>query len=122
MKVRVYRNLHNRLWSVVALSGENKGRVIAHMSTVSLVDARFVVRPAGRLKVIQERRKNVHAFVVGTLVGSNLDSTLPTIEATQVTYNPYAAGHFYYAAFGIGADIYYSPRVNMTERGKVHAG
>lgn len=83
MKVFVYFNLHKRLFSVKALEGANKGRVIAHVDNVSLSDVTFKVSQAGRQRVLREQRKNVHAGVVGTLT--------PMLWGTglQVTYNPY---------------------------------
>lgn len=68
MKVFVYFNLHKKLFSIKALEGSNKGRVIAHSSSVSLKDASCKVSEAGRQRVIKEKRKNVHAGVVGTLL------------------------------------------------------
>lgn len=69
MRVEAYRNLHTGTWSVRALEGPKgvKGRVIAHAKTVCIEDPKFVVQPAGRERVRREGRKNVHAFVRGTL-------------------------------------------------------
>ena len=39
IRVEVYWNLHKRLFSVRALEGENKGRVIDHAYGVRLSDA-----------------------------------------------------------------------------------
>lgn len=64
-RVRVYRNLHNGLWSVMAWDGPEKGRIIAHVPEIYLTVVKFVVQPAGREKVRREKRKNVHAFVEG---------------------------------------------------------
>jgi|688.fasta_scaffold144269_3 hypothetical protein len=88
MKVKVYFNLHKRCFSVVALEGENKGRVIAHETEVKLINATFKVSEAGRQRVIREQRKNVHACVVGTLTDTvkNCDQA--------VTYNPYKYNSF----------------------------
>ena len=65
IRVEVYWNLHKRLFSVRALEGENKGRVIDHAYGVRLSDATFVSQPAGRERVRREGVKNVHAFVRG---------------------------------------------------------
>jgi hypothetical protein len=107
MRVFVYFNLHRKCWSIKALDGAARGRVVAHASEVSIADATFKVSEAGRARVIDEQRKNVHAGIVGTLqdvVGSAtlagvqagfpkalmgpLDALLPT-EGVSVTYNPY---------------------------------
>ena len=64
MIVQVYRNLHNRLLSI---QDAKTGLVIGHATTVDLKDATFIVREAGRQRVLKEKKKNVHAFVKGTL-------------------------------------------------------
>jgi hypothetical protein len=86
MKVFVYFNLHRRLFSVRALEGPNKGRVIAHSQTVFLEDVEFKVSEAGRQRVLKEQKKNVHAGARGTWLDRAFD-TLDDLEA--VTYNPY---------------------------------
>lgn len=83
-KVFVYFNLHKKIWSVKALTGASRGRVIAHCSMVSLVNVEFRVSEAGRQRVLREGRKNVHAGVVGYLT----DLCGPPINSVRVRYNP----------------------------------
>lgn len=90
MRVAVYFNLHRRLFSVKALEGPDKGRVIAHRDFVTLTDVTFRVREGGRQRVIREGRKNVHAFVIGTLGYSAEAWQAPA----AVRYNPYRSGTF----------------------------
>ena len=86
MKVDVYYNLHKKLFSI-----RHNGRVIKHTTHVDLVDATFVVQPAGRAKVLAEGKKNVHAFVRGTLA----KEVQPlAAKGRQVTYNPYKYASF----------------------------
>lgn len=85
MRVFVYFNLHKKVWSIKALEGENKGRVIAHRTLVTLENCELKVSQAGRKRVIAERRKNVHAGVVGEWH----DAELPIFPGRMVTYNPY---------------------------------
>lgn len=97
MRVFVYFNLHKKCLSVKALEGESKGRVIAHADSVELVNATFKVSQAGRQRVLRERRKNVHAGVVGTM--TNLPAHCSTIQIaeafyTPVKYNPYRFDSF----------------------------
>ena len=97
MRVFVYFNLHKKCLSVKALEGESKGRVIAHADSVELVNATFKVSQAGRQRVLRERRKNVHAGVVGTM--ANLPARHATIHIaeamyTAVKYNPYRFDSF----------------------------
>jgi len=84
MRVKAYRNLHKQCWSVVAMEGENKGRVVAHPQFVQMKDVEFRVQPAGRRRVLRERRKNIHAYVIGTFVPSTASQPWE-----QVRYNPY---------------------------------
>jgi len=85
MRVYVYFNLHKLLWSVRALEGPNKGRVIQHAHEVYLVDCQFRVSEAGRQRVLREKRKNVHAGVVGHL--AEVPAGAPSGD--RVSYNPY---------------------------------
>ena len=68
MKVFVYFNLHKKLYSIKALDGPCKGRVVAHATHVALDNCTFAVSEAGRQRVIREQKKNVHAGVMGILV------------------------------------------------------
>ena len=81
MRVEVYYNLHKNLFSV-----RHKGKVIAHVCNVQLEDVTFAVQAAGNRKVRLEGKKNVHAFVRGTLVEQ---PKLFTDDSVAVTYDPY---------------------------------
>jgi hypothetical protein len=105
MRVYVYYNLHKHCFSVRAVDGEQRGRVIAHAAAVRLADVRFRVSEAGRQRVLREQRKNVHAGVVGELTNLVLHGAEPDQawldclaqfekDATAVTYNPYANDSF----------------------------
>ena len=87
MRVEVYRNLHKQLWSVRALEGPHRGRVIARCAELVIHGPTFHVQPAGREKVRKTRRKNVHAFVRGEL-DESITPCLP-VAGHPVTYNPY---------------------------------
>lgn len=90
MKVFVYFNLHKKVFSVKALEGPNKGRVIAHRSELNLGQATFKVSEAGRQRVLREKKKNVHAGVVGEWYGT----VEPIENGIAVTYNPYKYSSF----------------------------
>lgn len=97
MRCFVYFNLHRKCFSIKALEGANKGRVIAHRSEALLFDARFKVSQAGRQRVIREQRKNVHAGVVGDWIDSSGDyATLNAVavNGSAITYNPYKYDSF----------------------------
>lgn len=90
LKVFVYFNLHKKCFSIRAMNGPNRGRVIAHAHDVMLKDAVFKVSQAGRERVLKEQKKNVHAGVVGTwILGAAPDG-----EVVPVTYNPYKFEQF----------------------------
>lgn len=64
VRVQVYRNLRDGTFTVRDLaSGVRTDR-----SEVWLVDARFEVSQAGRLRALREGRKTLHACVIGTLL------------------------------------------------------
>ena len=90
MKVKVYFNLHKKLFSVVALEGPNKGRVIDHVDSLELERCSFRVQSAGRERVIRENRKNVHAYISGIICSSG-----HTVKMDgEATYNPYRYSTF----------------------------
>lgn len=93
MKVFVYYNLHRHVWSVRAMEGPDKGRVIAHEKEVQLEGVTFKVSEAGRQRVLEQRRKNVHAGVVGEYTPGCCDDLL-FYDSDRVTYNPYNAPTF----------------------------
>ena len=98
MKVFVYFNLHRKLFSIKALEGDMKGRVIAHRHTVLINDATFKVSEAGRQRVIREQRKNVHAGVSGTWFDDDdvqgRTNSFVIINGSAITYNPYKYNTF----------------------------
>tara|TARA_R100001594_G_scaffold137505_1_gene180601 strand:- start:57 stop:431 length:375 start_codon:yes stop_codon:yes gene_type:complete len=97
MRVEVYRNLHKQLWSVRALEGPHKGRVIARCAELVIHGPTFHVQPAGREKVRKTRRKNVHAFVRGVFDEGIATSKL---GGYAITYNPYRHDTFVLARDG----------------------
>jgi len=98
MRVFVYFNLHKHLWSVKALEGPEKGRVIAHRDVLTLVNPTPKVSEKGRQRVLQERRKNVHAGVVGEWEPDwqGIEGIDLTEACAEVTYNPYKYKTFVY--------------------------
>jgi len=86
MRVEIYYNLHKKVFSM-----RHKGKVIAHVCKATLKDASYVVQPAGRARVLRDKKKNVHAFVRGELV-DGLDAGI--YKEDYVSYNPYKAATF----------------------------
>lgn len=113
MRVFVYFNLHKKLWSVRALEGQDKGRVIARSPHVLLHDATGKVSEAGRQRVLRERKKNVHAGLVGTLVSLDPQALLEG-SGSKITYNPYKYASFVHADTGTrfegAGQVYLTPQ------------
>lgn len=105
MKVFVYFNLHKKVWSVKALSGPHRGKVVAHADAVGLDRCAMRVSEAGRQRVLREKRKNVHAGIVGELNGLlnpdwryDVNEWYPgpgfVMHGVDITYNPYKYSSF----------------------------
>lgn len=89
-----------------------------HRKRLLISGATFVVREAGRQRVLRERRKNVHAFVVGLLVDGRgifgIDANTKKDLPVHVHYNPYRAGVFLTDS---GAPVYKARGVLLNDRG-----
>ena len=128
-KVEVYRNLHKKCWSV-----RWHGRVIKHVDEIHLENVDLVVQPAGREKVLREKRKNVHAFAKGEVASSIQyllegwkltndnylvkEKEVTPYNATQVVYNPYKHNSFVYA--DSEEPIFHAERIYLTKKGEVY--
>ncbi len=92
--VKVYRNINlsaklgRPIFSIMDL---NTKKVIGHSESLALDNARFMVNEKGRQRVLKEKVKNVHAFVVGHLADMPEDTSN---LGDQVTYNPYKYSSF----------------------------
>jgi len=95
LRVKCYWNLHKNTYSVVAMEGERKGRVVSHEDSIHLEDVFFKVSESGRQRVLRDRVKNVHAYVVGTLVLDREKLRSFGKCDRRVTYNPYVQGNFF---------------------------
>lgn len=91
-KYYIYRNLRTKGFSV-----RYRGKVIDRLFTFAAEGVELKVNELGRQRVIKERQKNVHAFVVADkyitkkypiLKGNLLDNE------RRITYNPYNAAYF----------------------------
>jgi len=86
--VRVYYNLHKKKYSIQKYV-KNKGwRLSHHSDEVYLTDVEFKVYENGRQKVLREKQKNVHAFVLGKM------GEFKGEYVEQITYNPYLYDSF----------------------------
>jgi hypothetical protein len=108
MRVFVYFNLHRKCFSIKALEGDRKGRVVAHSTTVLLEGCKFKVSEAGRQRVLREKRKNVHAGVTGTWINADrVESCYEFLSMVgrQVSYNPYKYDSFVIKATEQSVDV-----------------
>lgn len=105
MRVECYWNLNKACFSIRALEGRHKGRVIGHADRVLIRDATFVVQAAGRAKVLATGQKNVHAFVRGTLEGA---AYVTVIEGPMPWMR--SDGAYARAATKYGRRAYYNPK------------
>ena len=87
--VQVYRNLHKNLMSV-----RQNGIVKCHAKDVVLENATFIVGQKGRERVLLERRKNVHAYIKGTVIDARKTDCLLPFEWSEAYYNPYTCQHW----------------------------
>ena len=79
-RVYVYWNLHHKCFSI-----RQGTRVVRHMNNVCLKDVKYLVQPAGRARVLIEKKKNVHAG----LSVYYIDHVPVPVISFDVTYNPY---------------------------------
>jgi hypothetical protein len=61
-RVKVYFNLNLDCLSVI---DAETGLLYCHAHRVEIHNAKFRVQPAGRERVLREKRKNVHAYIIG---------------------------------------------------------
>lgn len=97
--VKVYFNLHKKKFSVQS-KVNGRWKVVKHVDEICLQNVRFKVSEAGRQRVLREKRKNVHAYVIGEEI-----PFVPKSYCWQdtVVYNPYK-----YETFVV-ANQYYHP-------------
>jgi len=108
-KVMLYYNLHKQTFSIIY-----KSLVIFHADYVKLKDVEFRVRPGGREKVLKEKRKNVHSFVIGTLMDYCVFpcENLPSEPNNNiVTYSPHKYSS--YVMKDTEEPVYYANEVEM---------
>ncbi|MEV6982684.1 hypothetical protein AB0M95_15675 [Sphaerisporangium sp. NPDC051017] len=83
---QIHFNLRTHLWSVTALAGSHKGRVIAHLDDVTVTRAKLIVSEAGHRRVKRIGQRTVHAWVRGHVQAVNSSPSLRGL--TCISYNP----------------------------------
>lgn len=115
-RVFAYRNLHQAKWSL-----RQGGKVVAHADDVTLFGCQLKVSEAGRQRVLREKKKNVHAGVVGlvTDLPGDFVGMVPLIGSgpRKLSYNPYKAPSFTVRDEPVGMASY----VHLDSEGKAWA-
>lgn len=131
MKVEVYRNLNNGKLSIRCFKTKH---IVGHAFKVILMDGYTKVSEKGRQRVLEERQKNVHAFVVGDIadvVGFTpykgrrlpqlraLESFLLDPKYSVLYYNPYKTEVFVDSLGEPAKDKYHKIVIEVAENEKV---
>lgn len=99
-KYKIYRNLHKNCFSVLKYIPQKKGyRLHEHITDAYLHEVEAKVSESGRQKVIKEKQKNVHAFL---LCKNYTKTDSPIYGSTyfrEIHYNPYK-----YDTFVVGSE------------------
>lgn len=106
--VSVYRNLTKECYSIM-----QRSRVVAHATSLCLRNCRMVVMERGRQATLSSGKKNVHAFIVGTIAPQR-----PAI-IDRITYNPKRTSTFVNEQ---NTPIYSAQYAILREGGRVYAG
>ena len=113
--MRVYRNLHQKCWSVQQKDSKGRWKVVAHAESITLADCVFRVSEAGRQRVLSEGRKNVHAYIQGFYVPDNkvIHHVWHCLDEYQqpaaVMYNPTDRPCFHHG----GKEVTFAPIAHM---------
>jgi hypothetical protein len=119
--VKVHRKISSpECWSITAVYGPDAGKVIAHADSIALYNARFVVSENGRQRVLRERRKNVHAWIIGELAPDHDWIANPTGLDALIWYNPYQVPQF--SVFFCDAPAGTYQHAPVTSASHVHMG
>jgi hypothetical protein len=98
LKVKAYRNLNN---GMIGLRCATTNKVVGYCTSLVLKDCTAKVQVGTRNTIVKKlnetgkREKNVHAFVIGTIVSIDTRIIMSDIDGIAISYNPYKADHFY---------------------------
>jgi hypothetical protein len=87
VKAEIYRNLHRGGFSIRSC---RTGLVVGYTDDIVVRNAKLVVQPGGRRRAMEQRKRNVHAFVRGEITEIAEVAAEATASTTaEVTYNPF---------------------------------
>lgn len=105
MRHYVYFNLHRKLFSCkdIKTGLVDKG---LYSNSLSISDCNFKVSEKGRQRVLKEKRKNVHAGIVGKIEAYDIPEPSPydLNGYYELTYNPYRYNSFVVKSTGAKVD------------------
>jgi len=85
---KIYRNLRKKCFSVMHYDAKKKGyRLCGHIERAILIDVTTKVSASGRQKVLAEKQKNVHAFILAQRISYSIDERAQ--GQAEIYYNPY---------------------------------
>lgn len=90
---QVYFNLHKKVWSIKAKEGKSWKVGNNHHQTILARPLKFHVGESGRQRVLSQKQKNVHAWVLCEII--EVDGERPNKLGDTMSYNPYHAGYYY---------------------------
>lgn len=106
---KIYRNLHKNCFSVLKYIPQKKGyRLHEHITEAYLYDVEPKVSEAGRKKVISEKQKNVHAFLLCRRYKKVNYAIYGHSYFEQIWYEPYK-----YNTFFVGTEPFISGKKVM---------
>ena len=85
---KIYWNSQRKCWFML---DAKTGRLLRHAYTLALQNCRFQVSAAGRHRMLQTGRKNVHAFILGEEINVN---KVPETGLQSFQYRPEVCGAF----------------------------
>ncbi len=85
-KYYCYYNIHKKCFSI-----KYNGKVVKHLKEFYGIGCEFKVSEKGRQRVLKNKRKSVHAYVVCDMINQPL---LNFEDRDPVRYNPYEGPHF----------------------------
>lgn len=109
-KYYLYRNLHSKTFSL-----QFKGLVIERPLFVIMEKVEFKVSVKGRQRVLEEKRKNVHAKVIAE--NYSIVEYIDVKDKKEIYYNPYLTPNFIDKE--TGKPIYFANKVYCVDGSKI---
>ena len=93
-KVRVYKNLKTKTWSIKIKVDKKGWRKIASLDSCTIAHAKPIISRSGVERIRRRKEREVIAMIEGYFLSDNIDNI--NIPTKEVFYNPYKNYDFYY--------------------------